>query len=71
VNFSALVSNSATLLPRYSVTVMAVLIVDVHAAAAGVSPWERPPRHLRGLGVDLADMPRVNSAIHRLFCESR
>src|SRR5258706_10396386 len=70
VNFSALVSNSATLLPRYSVTTM----------RSWSSMFMRRPRAFSvGNGhhvtfVVLASIlpiwPRLNSAIHRLFCES-
>src|SRR5713226_8021371 len=70
VNFSDLVSNSAILLPRYSVTTI----------RSWSSIFMRRPRAF-GVGIGyhvtfvvlasiLPRCPAVNSAIHRLFCES-
>ena len=37
----------------------AVLVVDIHAARAGVLRGHRPPFDLGRLGVDLADVPSL------------
>src|SRR5205823_8348344 len=70
VNFSALVSNTATLLPRYSVTVMrswsSMFMRRARAFGVGIG------YHVTFvvLASILPRWPATNSAIHRLFCES-
>src|SRR6185436_18845617 len=70
VNFSARVSNTATLLPRYSATVMRSWssITMRRARAFGVGIGYHVTFVV--LASILPRWPAVNSAIHRLFCES-
>src|SRR5438067_7294882 len=70
VNFSDLVSNTATLLPRYSVTVMRSWssITMRRARAFGVGTGYHVTFVV--LASILPMCPAWNSAIQRLFCES-
>ncbi len=59
VNFSVFGSNTATLLPRYSVTRMRSWSSISMRRARACGGRRRVPRHLQRLGVDLAEMAFV------------